>query len=218
MKRHITILSLLVTVIGATIACERSGWGWRLVDTCVWKAMIALKVPIRPVDDYLITVDKGDHQLSLYKGEEQIRIYPVAISSHGLETRRHYDDYLTPEGEFLIASMQYSSIFGPRQMLLETTPQALADYRAQYGGEAEELIHEWETQHGSLDTIWEVYDYNAVHPGREIWHDILIHGGGSERDWTLGCIALDDEDVLELFTLLQHSRRRGIGVAVMIEP
>jgi len=101
---------------------------------------------------------------------------------------------------------------------LETTPQALADYRAQYGSEAEGLIREWEAQHGSLDTIWEVYDYNAAHPGREIWHDILIHGGGSDHDWTLGCIALNDDDVLELFALLQQSRRRGVGVPVIIEP
>jgi hypothetical protein len=179
--------------------------------------MIAFKVSIPRVNDYRIVVDKGDHQLSLYRGQEAIRTYPVAISGRGTGARHRYDDYLMPEGEFLIASMQYTSIFGPRQMLLETTPQALADYHAQYN-EAEELVQEWETQYGPLDTIWEVYDYNAAHPGREIWHDILIHGGGSERDWTLGCIALNNDDVLELFSLLQHSQHRGIGVPVIIEP
>lgn len=28
---------------------------------------------------------------------------------------------------------------------------------------------------------------------------IFIHGNGAKRDWTLGCIALEDEDVRELF-------------------
>lgn len=218
MRRRIVLLGLLVLTISAIIVCGVSGWGWRLVDICTWKAMIAFKAPIRPVDDYRIVVDKSNHRLSLYKGKELIRSYPVAISSHGLGVRHCYDDYLTPEGEFLIASMQYTSIFGPRQMLLETTPQALADYHAQYGSEAEELIQEWEVQHGPLDTIWEVYDYNTAHPGREIWHDILIHGGGADRDWTLGCIALDNDNVLDLFALLQRSRHRGIGAPVIIEP
>jgi hypothetical protein len=51
-----------------------------------------------------------------------------------------------------------------------------------------------------------------------MWHDILIHGGGSAPDWTWGCIALDDGDVIALFDHLQRSRRRGIGVPVTIRP
>jgi hypothetical protein len=40
-------------------------------------------------------------------------------------------------------------------MLLETSAQALADYRAQYGDEAEALLRERENIHGPPDTIWE---------------------------------------------------------------
>jgi hypothetical protein len=218
LKRRIAILSVVLGLIAVSaIVLVVTGWGWWLVDTCTWRIMVTFKIPVSPVDDYRIVVDKSDHLLSFYQGEELLRLYPVAISSRGLGARHRYDDCLTPEGEFLIASMQYSSIFGPRQMLLETSSQALADYRAQYGGDAEEWIREWELGHGPLDTIWEVYDYNEAHPSREIWHDILIHGGGSGHDWTLGCIALDDNDVLELFALLQRSRNRGIGVPVTIE-
>lgn len=25
--------------------------------------------------------------------------------------------------------------------------------------------------------------------------EILVHGGGGDRDWTLGCVALDDADI-----------------------
>lgn len=215
-KRLVVIAS--VSVAAAVAVCCLTGWGWRTVDVCIWRAMITFKVPITPADDgYRIVVDKSDHRLWFYKDDELFRDYPIAISHAGLDTRRRYDDLLTPEGEFLIASMQYTSVFGPRQMLLETTAQALADYQSQYGDEAGALIGEWEARHGSLDTIWEVYDYNEAHPGREIWHDILIHGGGNSPDWTWGCIALNDDDVIELFELLQHSRNRGIGVPVIIE-
>jgi hypothetical protein len=207
-----------ISVAAAFAACCLTGWGWQIVDTCIWRTMVAFKVPITPADDgYRIVIDKSDHRLSLYKDDDLLRAYPIAISHGGLDARRRYDDLLTPEGAFLIASMQYTSVFGPRQMLLETTAQALADYQSQYGDEAGTLIEEWEAHHGPLDTIWEVYDYNESHPGREIWHDILIHGGGSSSDWTWGCIALDDDDVIELFELLQRSRYRGIGVLVIIE-
>jgi len=215
-KRLVVIVG--VSVAAAFAACCLTGWGWRIVDTCIWRAMVIFNVPITPADDgYRIVVDKSDHRLSLYKDDDLLRAYPVAISHCGLDARRRYDALLTPEGKFLIASMQYTSVFGPRQMLLETTAQALADYQSQYGEEAGALIEEWEARHGPLDTIWEVYDYNEAHPGREIWHDILIHGGGSSPDWTWGCVALDDDDVIELFELLQRSRYRGIGVLVIIE-
>ena len=29
--------------------------------------------------------------------------------------------------------------------------------------------------------------------------ELFIHGNGSQRDWTWGCIALDDKDIRELF-------------------
>lgn len=218
MKRRRKRLVVIASVLATVAVCCLTGRGWRIADTCTWRAMVTFKVPISPADDgYRVVVDKSDHRLWLYKDDELLRTYPIAISSRGLDARHRYDDLLTPEGEFLIASMQYTSVFGPRQMLLETTAQALADYRSQYGQEGGNLIAEWETRHGPLDTIWEVYDYNEAHPGQEIWHDILIHGGGSSPDWTWGCIALDNADVIELFELLQRSRNRGLGVPVIIE-
>jgi hypothetical protein len=41
---------------------------------------------------------------------------------------------------------------------------------------------------------------------------IGLHGGGTWRDWTLGCIALNDADIEILYLLLQ------IGYPVRIEP
>lgn len=43
---------------------------------------------------------------------------------------------------------------------------------------------------------------------------ILIHGGGSSRDWTLGCIALDDRDLDELRAALP----RGMRTHVLVLP
>ena len=190
----------------------------RAWDMAVWRVMVTCKLPVSPVDDFRIAVRKAERRLFLYEGERLLRIYRVGLSARGDGPRRTWADELTPEGTFLIASMQYQSVFGPRQMLLETTAQSLADYAAEYGAEGRGRIRDWEARHGPLDTIWEVYDFNKAHPTAPIWNDILIHGGGSDRDWTLGCVALDNADVIELFDLLHRSRGRGLGVPVTIVP
>jgi len=183
-----------------------------------WRWMVTFKVPITQVDDYRILVAKSKHQLVVYKGNQEVRTYRVGLSEHGLAARQIWEDELTPEGGFLVASMQYESRFGPRQMLLETTAQSLAAYELQYGVEGQMRLKAWNEAHGILDTIWEVYDFNEVYAEVPIWNDILIHGGGSERDWTWGCIALDDADMIELFDTIRSSAAGGLGVVVEIRP
>jgi L,D-peptidoglycan transpeptidase YkuD (ErfK/YbiS/YcfS/YnhG family) len=169
------------------------------------------------VTDYRILVSKSDHQLTVFRNDEVVKTFPIAISKHGADPRRVWADELTPEGSYLIASMQYQSRFGPRQMLLDTTRQSLEDYYAQYGDAGRQRITAWERKHGPLDTIWEVYDFNQANPEFPIWNDILIHGGGTASDWTWGCIALDNQDVIELFDLLKESTAGGLGVQVTIQ-
>ena len=183
-----------------------------------WRWMVAFHVPVTPVDDFRITVVKSEHRLTVYQGGREVKAYRVGLSEHGPAARKIWEDELTPEGGFLIASMQYESRFGPRQMLLETTAQSLADYELQYGIEGQKRLREWNNAHGILDTIWEVYDFNEADSEFPIWNDILIHGGGSDRDWTWGCIALDNADVIELFDILRGSRAGGLGVVVEIRP
>jgi L,D-peptidoglycan transpeptidase YkuD (ErfK/YbiS/YcfS/YnhG family) len=33
--------------------------------------------------------------------------------------------------------------------------------------------------------------------------DICIHGGGTNSNWTFGCIALEDKDIEDLFKFIQ---------------
>ena len=40
----------------------------------------------------------------------------------------------------------------------------------------------------------------------------MVHGGGTARDWTLGCIALSDSDIDELYPLIP------LGTEVEIRP
>jgi lipoprotein-anchoring transpeptidase ErfK/SrfK len=42
--------------------------------------------------------------------------------------------------------------------------------------------------------------------------DIYIHGHGSSSDWTWGCVALENEDIRELFDAV------NVGTPVTIQP
>jgi len=214
-RRKISILAALALTSLVLLhgAMER-----RLVDYLTWRWMVTFKRPIERVDDYKVVVIKSAHRLEVYYEDSLIDSYRVGLSQRGLGPRETWADELTPEGKFLIASMQRQSVFGPRQMLLDTSAQSLADYLEEHGEKGRVRLADWEAKHGALNSIWEVYDFNEAHPEQPIWNDILIHGGGSGRDWTLGCIALDDADLVELFDTLYQSRRRGLGVVVEIKP
>jgi hypothetical protein len=212
-------LGILWICLGLLLLCASyTQLGDVVVDYAIWRWMVTFKRPIEQVDDYRVVVTKSTRRLDVYQDGQIVASYRVGLSSQGLAPRKTWEDRLTPEGVFLIASMQRQSVFGPRQMLLETTESALEDYLAQYGDAGRARLQTWENEHRLLDTIWETYDFNAAYPEHPMWHDILIHGGGSERDWTWGCIALDDADVVALFDLLHKSRHRGLGVPVEIRP
>ncbi len=191
--------------------------GGHVKEYLIWRGMVTFKRPVTLVTDYRVLVSKSEHQLTVFYNNEVIKSFRVGISKHGVGPRRIWADELTPEGSFLIASMQYESRFGPRQMLLDTTTQSLKDYYVQYGDAGRLRIASWEFQHKSLDTIWEVYDFNQEDLEFPIWNDILIHGGGSNSDWTWGCIALDDQDIIELYDILKQSTNGGLGVKVTIQ-
>jgi hypothetical protein len=220
-KRRLLCLGALAgalcAALGLWLVLYRVSNG-HIADYIIWRWMVAFKRPVERVEDYRIVITKSERRLAVYRHGEHVAEYPIAVSRRGLAPRKVWEDSLTPEGEFLIASMQYKSIFGPRQMLLDTTAQSLHDYVIQYGEEGAARLADWETAHGKLDTIWEVYDFNEANAEHRIWYDILIHGGGATPDWSLGCIALENEDVVELFDILLQSEKRGLGVVVEILP
>ncbi len=208
----ILVLGLIVGLSGLYLISEG-----HIKEYLIWRWMVTFHRPVHAVTDYHIVVSKSAHQLTVFHNAEVIKTFRIAISRHGVDPRKVWEDELTPEGSYLIASMQYSSRFGPRQILLDTTKQSLEDYYSQYTSAGRQRVTAWEVKHGSLDTIWEVYDFNEENPEFPIWNDILIHGGGSSNDWTWGCIALDDQDAVELFDILKHSTGGGLGVAVEIQ-
>jgi murein L,D-transpeptidase YafK len=139
------------------------------------------------VDSVLIL--KKDHLLELLANGKVLRTYKVALGRGGLGPKRQQGDALTPEGHYIIDARNAASHY--YKALHVSYPNAEDRRRAMQMG---------------------------VAPGE----DIMIHGlpngmgviGAAHRlyDWTLGCIALTDEEIDDIWSQVP------VGTPVEIRP
>ncbi|KAA6457186.1 hypothetical protein DYQ86_22880 [Acidobacteria bacterium AB60] len=136
-----------------------------------------------------ILILKKDHLLELIAGGRIIRVYKVALGRRGLAPKQQKGDGRTPEGRYVIDSRNAASQY--HKALHISYPKADDRRRAAQGG---------------------------VSPGGAI----MIHGlpngkgflGPAQRlyDWTLGCIAVTDAEIDEIWSLV------SVGTPVEIRP
>ncbi|WP_437878567.1 L,D-transpeptidase family protein [Sorangium sp. So ce513] len=127
-----------------------------------------------------IRIDKSDHTLELVAGGEVVRSYRVAIGPGGPGPKLYEGDRRTPVGTYRVAG-RIKGLF--HQFLMVSYPNE--EDRRRFA---------------------ELKRRGEVPPGRGIGHSIGIHGVGGglragehkETDWTLGCIALDDDEIDEI--------------------
>jgi uncharacterized protein YijF (DUF1287 family) len=155
------------------------------------------------VSDTWIKVWKRERKLFLMKGDTVEQTFRVALGSQnptGQKVKR--GDGATPEGRYFIAEVDESpesGRYGARSMRLSYP--SVDDARR---GLRDRLIDKV-----TYLSILRAVRAGEVPPQRSaLGGSIRIHGGGSNHDWTLGCIALDDEDVIALFA------RAGKGTRV----
>lgn len=139
-----------------------------------------------------IRIDKSDHTLELVAGGEVVRSYRVAIGPGGPGPKLYEGDRRTPVGTYRVAG-RIKGLF--HQFLMVSYPNE--EDRRRFA---------------------ELKRRGEVPPGRGIGHSIGIHGVGGglragvhkETDWTLGCIALDDDEIDEI------ARRTPDGAKIVI--
>ena len=154
-----------------------------------------------PLSKPHIVVQKSKRQLLLYASGQIVRTYPIALGLCPIPNKVHEGDRCTPEGLFYITQKNAHSKF--HRSLGLSYPNAAAAERGLRDG----LITK--RQYHQIK--------KALKEGRSPPQDtplgsyILIHGGGSQQDWTWGCVALDDRDIRELFKVIP------IGAKVKIE-
>lgn len=151
---------------------------------------------------YRILVKKSERKLYLYQrdnGREKLfKTYPVALGNNPAGHKQRQGDGATPEGDYYITHKNPKSNY---YLSLGVSYPNIQDADA---GLKAGLITK--AQH---EAIAAAIRAQAKPPqNTRLGGDIFIHGGGAGklfgqvRDWTLGCVALENEDIKELFDLL----------------
>lgn len=136
-----------------------------------------------------VLIEKRAHRLTLLRAGSVLRTYRVALGSGGLERKLRQGDARVPEGIYRVDSRNANS--GYHRALHISYPSAADVARARAAG---------------------------YQPGG----DVMIHGikngfgwlGSlhAEHDWTLGCIAVTDPEIEEIWRLVPN------GCLVEIRP
>lgn len=158
--------------------------------------------PLPPLENPRLVVQKKARLLRVYDDGKLIKTYQVALGFAPRGDKETEGDGKTPEGEFYVFTKNDQSKFYLSLGL--SYPNRDAAER----GLQEKLISREE-----YDEILKAVAEKRMPPQKTaLGGEIYIHGGGTEKDWTEGCVALPDEEIKELFA------RIPVGTTVMIEP
>jgi murein L,D-transpeptidase YafK len=149
-----------------------------------------------------IVISKNERRLDLYLGDEVIHTYPIALGFAPKGDKKKEGDGRTPEGEFYVCIKNPESTWGVSLGVsypsAEDAERGLRD--GLIGQEEHDLI------------VAAIAAGEAPPMKTALGGEIYIHGGGSEPDWTQGCVGLDEGDMKELFDAV------GVGTRVIIQP
>lgn len=152
-----------------------------------------------PAVSYRIVVRKKDRRLDLYRienGREKLaKSYEIALGGNPTGTKLRQGDGATPEGDYYITHKNAKSKF--YLSLGISYPNAQDAARGLQAGLLTRAEH---------DAIAAAIRQGGKPPqNTKLGGDIFIHGGGTGRlfgllrDWTLGCVALENQEIKELF-------------------
>jgi len=159
---------------------------------------ILLKLPlIKPK----IVVKKGRRELLLYSSDKLMRTYHVGLGLSPVGDKVRAGDRRTPEGDFYIFIKNDKSAFYLSLGL--SYPNA---------PHAERGLRDGLISRTQYETILRALRAKKTPPqNTRLGGDIYIHGHGAGSDWIWGCVALENEDIRELFNAV------NVGTPVTIE-
>jgi murein L,D-transpeptidase YafK len=154
-----------------------------------------------PMENAHIVVKKSERKLLLYDNNELVRAYDIALGFAPAGDKEKRDDGKTPEGEFYVAVKNPESKY---VLGLGLSYPNLED--AGRGLKSGLITRE---QHDAI--VQAVQEKKMPPQDTPLGSEIYIHGGGTAKDWTWGCMALGDEEIKELYEAVP------VGAKVTIE-
>lgn len=149
-----------------------------------------------------IVVNKGWRQLLLYSSDRLVRTYRIGLGLSPDGDKVRQGDRRTPEGEFYVFTKNSKSAFYLSLGL--SYPNA---------AHAERGLRVGLITRAQYDAIMRALRVKKGPPQNTLLGgDIYIHGLGAQSDWTWGCVALENEDIRELYDAVK------VGTPVTIQP
>ena len=136
-----------------------------------------------------LVVKKSARKLEFYDGEKLLKTYPIVLGFAPVGDKEIEGDGKTPLGDFYVFTKNDQSRFYLSLGLsYPNTDDAIRGLR-------ENLISQTE-----YDEIMRAIAEKRMPPqNTALGGEIYIHGGGTAKDWTWGCVALENEQMRELF-------------------
>ena len=155
-----------------------------------------------PIDRPRIVVYKQQRKLEFYSDQKLLRTYRVALGFNPVPDKQREGDGATPEGDFYIFVKNNKSAY---YLSLGISYPNAEDARR---GFRDGLINKKQR-----DAILEAMKRKTAPPQyTQLGGLIYIHGNGAGKDWTWGCVALENADIKELYDAV------SVGTPVKILP
>ena len=149
-----------------------------------------------------IIIHKKRRKLEVFDGKTLVKTYEIALGKTPVGDKETEGDGKTPEGEFYVFTKNDKSKF---HLSLGLSYPNLED--------AERGLSAGLITKAEYEAIAEAIAKKKMPPQTtKLGGEIYIHGGGTDGDWTQGCVALADDDIKKLFDSIP------VGTPVRILP
>ena len=154
--------------------------------------------PPRPV----LEVDKSERRMWLKSGGRMVREYVVALGFAPEGDKEREGDGKTPEGRFYLCYRNGRSRFHRFIGISYPAPEDAAR-----GVRSGQITSRQQAATARAHRRRHQPPWNTALGGA-----VGLHGGGTGRDWTWGCVAVTDQEIEELYHALP------LGTPVVIRP
>jgi len=149
-----------------------------------------------------VVVSKRARRVTLYSKGERVRVYRAVLGFAPEGDKEREGDGRTPEGTFYVCVKNLKSNFYLSLGLSYPGPE-----------DAERGLRDGLITPAQAASIRRAVRRRATPPwDTALGGQIFIHGGGVASDWTAGCVALENDQMKELFEAVP------VGAAVVVEP
>ena len=146
-----------------------------------------------PVGNISIIIDKSDYELSVYDEKGWFATYPVVFGNNGLDDKKMEGDKKTPEGSFHIINKRVHEKWYRFLGIDYPTKDSWEKFKQR-------------KQRGEIPSSASIGGAIGIH-GTWPNEDFIID---KYKNWTLGCISMKKDDVLEIYAYTP------IGTSVVI--